>query len=159
MAGGEITSSNQVDDLAEEAVHLDDRGADGVGQSGHIPDHEPVHVDSTLDNRSGKAAAPANDLALLRSLDLVDRLQRENLELAGRVGFLQAKLQTTEDQLLALTAEATVAEAEWATLPMQVNRATTPPARDVPVTSGREEPAPTPRLWQRLWSVLRGEPV
>ncbi len=40
--------------------------------------------------------------ALVRALGLVERLQRENLELAGRVGFLQGKLQEAQAQLLAL---------------------------------------------------------
>ena len=41
--------------------------------------------------------------ALVRALGLVERLQRENLELAGCVGFLQGKLQETQAQLLALS--------------------------------------------------------
>jgi excisionase family DNA binding protein len=45
---------------------------------------------------------PVNE-ALLRALGLVDRLQRENMELAGRVGFLQAKLQSAEERILALS--------------------------------------------------------
>jgi excisionase family DNA binding protein len=56
-----------------------------------------------------------------------DRLQRENLELAGRVGFLQAKLQETEQKLLT-TPRAAVQE----------------PA-DVP-----EDPEPSISWWKRL---------
>ncbi len=36
------------------------------------------------------------------ALGLVERLQRENLELAGRVGFLQGQLQEMQAQLLVL---------------------------------------------------------
>lgn len=58
---------------------------------------EPAdQVDARLD--SGR------DQAMLKALDLADRLQRENMELAGRLGFLQAKLQHTEERLLALAA-------------------------------------------------------
>lgn len=39
-----------------------------------------------------------------RALELADKLQHQNLELAGRCGYLQAKLEAAEKQVLALTA-------------------------------------------------------
>ncbi len=82
------------------------------------------------------AAAPVADQveqapgeALVRALGLVERLQRENLELAGRVGFLQGQLQETQVQLLALAAPAPQ------------------PAR---VADGRRE-----RLWASWWRLRR----
>jgi hypothetical protein len=42
----------------------------------------------------------------LKALEFVERLQRENTELAGRVGFYQAKLQAAEEQLRLLAAPA-----------------------------------------------------
>jgi hypothetical protein len=41
---------------------------------------------------------------LFRALDLVDKLQQQNLELAGRLGFLQAELQQRDAVILALQA-------------------------------------------------------
>ena len=79
--------------------HLDGRAA-------HLPgydDQAPSQPEHTVDQETGHIAA-SPDRALLKALDLTDRLQRENMELAGRVGFLQAKLQTAEEQLLALAA-------------------------------------------------------
>ncbi len=40
------------------------------------------------------------------SMALVDRLQRENVELAGRVGFLQAQVLVRDQRILALSAPA-----------------------------------------------------
>ncbi len=62
--------------------------------------------DNRVDSRTAPAAngvdrmAEEISAALVRALELVERLQRENLELAGRVGFLQGKLQETQAQLL-----------------------------------------------------------
>jgi hypothetical protein len=74
-----------------------------------LPDRSGRRVD---DDRVDGGVAPSADgvdsvaeevgEALVRALGLVERLQRENLELAGRVGFLQGKLQETQAQLLAL---------------------------------------------------------
>jgi hypothetical protein len=36
------------------------------------------------------------------ALDLADKLQQQNLELAGRIGWLQAELQQRDEQLKAL---------------------------------------------------------
>jgi hypothetical protein len=49
-----------------------------------------------------RALEPQKEV-LVQALSLVDRLQRENMELAARVGFLQAKLETAEEQILALS--------------------------------------------------------
>lgn len=88
------------------------------GQNRHVPPHPAGQVDGTRSRDS--------EAALLKALELTDRLQRENMELAGRVGFLQAKLQTAEEQLLALTAGPTQEEA---VLP----------------------PAPPSRSWWKFW--------
>ncbi len=74
-------------------------------------------VTAHADSRGQGAATPADmrghiDLEAMLSLSdrmqeslaLVDRLQRENTELAGRVGFLQAKLQDAEQQIKMLAA-------------------------------------------------------
>ncbi len=44
------------------------------------------------------------DAVLLNALQLVDRLQRENVQLAGQVGFLQSQLQESQEQVRLLSA-------------------------------------------------------
>ena len=105
------------------------------GQIGQRPGTHD-HVDTQTSRRpdAQMPVEPQND-ALLKALGLVERLQRENMELAGRVGFLQAKLQGTEEQLLALTGGSeTVA-------PVEPDHAAAPA---------------TPTPWQRFLSLLRG---
>ncbi len=80
----------------EWSIHLDnavqvDRGA--------------VHLDNTAVQPTEDAhPTRADEHALLRTLELVEKLQRENLDLAGRVGFYQAKLQDAEEQIRLLSA-------------------------------------------------------
>ncbi len=100
------------------AVQVADRAGQVPGQHGHVPSHAAGQVDGT--------SGPGSGAALLKALELTDRLQRENMELAGRVGFLQAKLQTAEEQLLTLSAGPAQEE--------------TPPPRAQP-----------PRSWWKFW--------
>jgi excisionase family DNA binding protein len=75
------------------------------GQNGHLPgdaDQVDTHTPGQIDSPAASEHEPSNE-ALLKALDFAERLQRENMELAGRVGFLQAKLQTAEEQILALS--------------------------------------------------------
>jgi excisionase family DNA binding protein len=74
-------------------------------QNGHLPSGA-AQLDNQQNEPKNAASASVNDAsneALLKALAFAERLQRENMELAGRVGFLQAKLQTAEEQILALT--------------------------------------------------------
>src|SRR5919202_5304631 len=71
--------------------------------NGAVPDSGAVHHDSS--------AVPAMADALQDALDLAAQLQRENAaivsrneQLAGQVGFLQAKLQDAERQIALLSA-------------------------------------------------------
>jgi excisionase family DNA binding protein len=81
-----------------DANHRDD-------QDGHLTGTDD-HVDTGRADQVSTQPVPPSEAALLKALDLTDRLQRENMELAGRVGFLQARLQMAEEQLLALSAGA-----------------------------------------------------
>ena len=79
-------------------AHLD-------GHHDHLPS-DAAQIDNNQNKTENASSAPINGVsneALLKALDFAERLQRENMELAGRVGFLQAKLQTAEEQILALT--------------------------------------------------------
>lgn len=78
------------------SVQLDGRDDQPTGPDGRL-DTQPA---AQVDTHDGAASSQA----LLKALELTDRLQRENMELAGRVGFLQAKLQVAEEQLLTLSA-------------------------------------------------------
>jgi hypothetical protein len=92
------------------------------------------------------AASPQQGAALSADvaaglLHLVDRLQRENLELAGRLGFLQAELQQRDETIRAL----------------QAPREEPENAVSVTVVSADQVDAPPPRRpswWRR---VLLGE--
>jgi cell division protein FtsB len=67
-------------------------------------------------------------MAVLRALDLVDRLQQQNVQLAGQVGFYQARIQSLEEQVKLLTdtqhapAQPTQPEAELASQPVEPKR-------------------------------------
>ena len=80
------------------------------------PRPEPVPVSSgTPEPAVGTVPEPAELEALTHALQMIERLQaeavrreRENMELAGRVGFLQAKLQDAEEKILALSPPVTL---------------------------------------------------
>jgi excisionase family DNA binding protein len=70
----------------------------------------PVELDVPIAPRvvqggSPLEPAPPSDAVALRALEMVEQLQQRNLELAGQVGFLQARLQEREDQIRLLTME------------------------------------------------------
>ena len=73
-------------------------------------DTDAVQVDTPSTRHASKlngtpvqpAGTPAPEL--MKALDLIDRLQRDNQQLAGQVGFLQAKLQDAEEQIKLLMA-------------------------------------------------------
>jgi excisionase family DNA binding protein len=66
-------------------------------------DSNAVQVDGTPDQAKQEPTS-TSESALVRALDLVEKLQHENLELAGRVGFYQAKLQDAQEQIRLLSA-------------------------------------------------------
>jgi hypothetical protein len=73
-----------------------------------------------------------SDQAMSKAIDLIERLQRENLQLGGRVGWLEAQLQAAQERIRLLEAGHPMGEEE----PKE------PPA---------EEPAEDqPSWWQRL---------
>lgn len=84
--------------LGNDADHLDGQDGPLTGTNGQ--------VDTGRADQVNTQPVQPSEAALLKALDLTDRLQRENMELAGRVGFLQARLQMAEEQLLALSAGA-----------------------------------------------------
>jgi excisionase family DNA binding protein len=60
-----------------------------------------VHDSISVTHDSTPPATPAPDLD--RLVDLVDRLTRDNQQLAGQLGFVQAKLQAAEEQIRLLS--------------------------------------------------------
>jgi excisionase family DNA binding protein len=112
------------------AVHLNGRPDQVPGTADQV-DGQPIEATSSTLGASDDAPHEP----LLKALGLVERLQRENMELAGRVGFLQAKLQTAEEQLLALSAGP------------QAPTEAPEPSR----AANAEEPTP----WQRFLNLFR----
>ncbi len=82
-------------------VQLDGVACPPGGQARRVDGNRLVGAAVPVAGRVDGAADEVGE-ALVRALGLVERLQRENLELAGRVGFLQGKLQEAQAQLLAL---------------------------------------------------------
>ncbi len=82
------------------------------------PDHVPVQVDNRVDTDDDQVDAQLDDQVVMAALALVEdvrsdkdrmwsdyqKLQQQNVELAGRCGYLQARLEAAEKQVLALTA-------------------------------------------------------
>ncbi len=73
-------------------------------------------------------------------LEKLERAHRENLELAGRVGFLQAKLQDAEEEIRMLRAPAQPPVPEPANHPPPSENGAEPGAQQV-----------SPRLWWQFW--------
>ena len=73
----------------------------------------PTMTETMPPPKEGTTPPSAEVLALVA---LVERITRENLELAGRVGFLQAKLQDAEEEIRMLRAPAQSPEPEMTNL-------------------------------------------
>jgi excisionase family DNA binding protein len=82
-------------------IHLN--STDEVDTPAVQVDSNAVQLDGTP-NQAKQEPHSTSESALVRALDLVEKLQHENLELAGRVGFYQAKLQDAQEQLRLLSA-------------------------------------------------------
>ncbi len=87
-------------------------GAADLGSTAAQPDSEAAQVRSTAAEvgSGGTQGHPLQDERLDKALDLVEKLQgdyatihKENLELAARCGYLQARLEAAERQVLALS--------------------------------------------------------
>ncbi len=71
----------------------------------------PMHM-TRVDTSNNAALQQALDLAENARRD-TERLQQQNVELAGRCGYLQARLEAAEKQVLALTAPPERSQAPW----------------------------------------------
>jgi excisionase family DNA binding protein len=69
-----------------------------------ILDQGAVNYDDQPLNSVGEGIINTSE-ALLKALELADRLQRENQMLAGQLGFVQAQLQAAQEQIRLLTVE------------------------------------------------------
>ena len=81
---------------------------------GEVPDQVDAHLDGQMDDSTDQP----DDQVVMAALALAEevrgdkeqmredyqRLQQQNLELAGRCGYLQAKLEAAEQRVLALAA-------------------------------------------------------
>ncbi len=86
-------------------------------------DSQTVHVDSQPVQEPSQVAVqldsqPQSSSDVLKALEIIERLQRENMELAGRLGFYQARTLELEERVKLLEAprqEEPAQEAEPAT--------------------------------------------
>ena len=110
-----------------------DSGADtlsDVAPATLADDPTPSRTDGRDPSRSGPPPSPATPDALIQALALADRLSRENVELAGRCGFLQAKVQDLEQEIRLLKA---------------------PEARDEIHLDGLQPQGRVARPWWKFW--------
>ncbi len=70
------------------------------GQNGVQDAQDDVHLDHAALVRAFEVIGEREH----EKTQLIERLQQQNLELAGRCGYLQARLEASERQVLALTA-------------------------------------------------------
>jgi hypothetical protein len=117
----------------------------------------PGHVDGGQEG--GQPVQDESEVALAVGpalVQLVDRLQRENLFLAGQVGFLQAKLQTAEDTIRLLQAPGDDAPED----PPVPGPAGEPPAdleaAPAPTAAASGDLDEPPGWWRRVLAWLRG---
>ncbi len=80
----------------------------------------------------GSAPMQEHQAVMQPLMEMVDRLHRENMQLAGRVGFLEGRLQDAEQKILMLSAPATAE-------PTVIDQA------------NREKPQPP--LWRRIFGL------
>lgn len=102
-------------------VHLAGPTQSGTQQVG-------THAEGRLPSR-----VPTDSAPLLEALHLVNKLTQQNLELAGRVGFLQAELRQRDARILALQA------------PKEE------PATVAPTPAPEAPPGPAQRAWWAFW--------
>jgi hypothetical protein len=96
---------------------------------------EPARTLPDTDARTGRGLSE-----LARALEIVDRLSRENLELAGRVGWLQSELEQSRQRIALLEAP------EPEPVPRQR-------------TESRGPDSPVQRPWWQFWRGWSRQPV
>ncbi len=103
--------------LPDHAVQLLDHNVEVPDHDVEVPDHTPpiqleqvsaptnVHVQLldhdqvTADDQVTTDDQVHSDMTMLKALEMVDRLQQQNMQLAGQVGYLQAQLQDAREQV------------------------------------------------------------
>ncbi len=119
------------------------------------PDKTPPTPPTTPDTLPSTGDTPASSPEFMKMLEiveedrrLIDRLQRENQQMAGQLGFMQAKLQQAEKTIALLMAP----KDEPAPAPPSAQTQARQDAHTAP------EPAPRRSLWARVVRRLAGEP-
>jgi excisionase family DNA binding protein len=102
IASGRLKSVNARRGVRVARADLEAFTISEPGESGHVPDG-PDTLSDTSDGHDGQARpgpTPESDTpGIVEALRLVEKLQQQNLELAGRVGYYQAQLEQLRDQL------------------------------------------------------------
>ena len=142
--------------------------ADGQhAEGGHAdPGQSGRHVGSPAAEGPQVAADRGVEPVALELVGLVDRLQRENLFLAGQVGFLQAKLQSAEETIRLLEAPrdepptpSIVEDEATAITPAQEPAQGAPQGGDqgaAPAGGAQGDAAEASAWWRRALTWLRG---
>ena len=129
------------------STHVD---SDPAHMNGPTAPH--VSPDATPVDTAGASEVALKALAVLEQIERehraeVEQLRRDNQQLAGQVGFLQARVQDQERQIALL-----MAPKDEAPAPPIAQTQAAPDARSAP------EPAPRRLLWARVVRRLAGEP-
>ncbi len=92
-------------------VQLPDHAVQLLDHNVEVPDHTPpiqleqvsaptnVHVQLLDHDQVTTDDQVHSDMTMLKALEMVDRLQQQNMQLAGQVGYLQAQLQDAREQI------------------------------------------------------------
>ena len=95
-------------------VQLPDHGVQLLDHNVEVPDHTPpiqveqvsaptnLHVQLLDHDQVTADDQVTTDMTMLKALEMVDRLQQQNMQLAGQVGYLQAQLQDAHEQIRVL---------------------------------------------------------
>ena len=110
-----------------------------LGGKGSLPADSAMVITGNIAESS---ALVAIERQLAEYRELVDRMHRENLELAGRLGFSQARIQELERRILEL-------EAPKAALAATTNPTNHPAPSANGANSGSQKLSPRP--WWQFW--------
>ena len=106
------------------------------------------------------AQGAAEGSAMLEALRLIGRLQEENRDLAGQLGYVRAQLAAAEDRVRALEAPRLPQDAPVSATASNLTARDDEPTTEPSEPSSPPVPAPIPpspngsRPWWRRWAVL-----
>jgi len=100
--------------------------------------------------------------AMLEALRLIGRLQEENRDLAGQLGYVRAQLAAAEDRVRALEAPRLPQDAPESSVALNLGAQPDEPTTEPSEPLSTRVPAPIPpgqngsSWWRRWWAVIAG---